>query len=105
MRAEEGRAMIVWGVALGLAALGLVLRRRRRDSESGRAVARVAAIAVSSSLFVAGIFVWVRGATGGFYDDLRGATAWNLTMTAGLAGGMVVGSIIRALIDRRVAST
>ncbi len=97
MRREEGRAMIGWGLAAGLAAAGLVTLARSRGVSrpdlSQRVVTVLTGLA-SLSLAAAVVAVWIHGAGGGFYDDAFGPGRWNLTMGLGSTVGAVAGWVL-----------
>lgn len=94
MRSSERGGSIAWSLTLALAVAGFVMVVRSRRGHLFDAGARawaIAAGALSGSLALAGVNVWVRGASGDFYEDRLGATAWHLTMVIAVGGGLFVG--------------
>jgi hypothetical protein len=94
MRSEERGGSIAWSLALGLALAGIVMVVRSRRGHffdaGGRAWA-IAAAGLSGLLAIAGVSVWVGGASGAFYEDRLGATAWHVTMVIAIGVGLIVG--------------
>jgi hypothetical protein len=94
MRSEERGGSIAWSLALGLALAGIVMVVRSRRGHLFDAGGRAWAIAVgalSGLLAIAGVSVWVGGASGAFYEDRLGATAWHVTMVIAIGVGLIVG--------------
>ncbi len=94
MRSSERGGAIAWSVTLGLAVAGIVMvvrTRRGRLFEVGARPLAIVAGAISALLAIAGVTIWIRGASGDFYEDRIGATAWHLPMVIAVAAGLVVG--------------
>lgn len=102
LRSNDLNGLGAQAVALGLAVMGcvLVVRDALRSSQArGRPFARGAALAVSGSLFVTSIALWIWGLRGGWapdrpfdYEPVPHATA-NTIMAAGLLIGAAIGGI------------
>lgn len=94
MRSAERGGAIAWSLTLGLAVAGIVMvvrTRRWRLFEAGARPLAIVAGAMSALLAIAGVTIWIRGASGDFYEDRLGATAWHLPMVIAVAVGVVVG--------------
>ena len=94
MRSSERGGAIAWSLSLGLAVAGIVMvvrSRRGRLRHAGTRAWAIAAGAFSGFLAIAGVTVWVRGATGAFYENRLGPTAWHLTMVISVSVVIIVG--------------
>lgn len=94
MRSAERGGAIAWSLTLGMAVAGIVLvvrSRRGRLFDAGARWWAIAAGVFSGLLAIAGVNVWLRGATGAFYEDRLGATSWHLTMIIAVGVGLIVG--------------
>ena len=94
MRSSERGGSIAWSLTLGLAVAGIfmvVQSRRGHLFDAGARAWAIAAGALSGLLAIAGVNVWVAGASGAFYEDRLGATAWHLTMVIAIGVGLIVG--------------
>jgi hypothetical protein len=101
----ERWAMAGWGVALGLATIGLVLALSAQRRIAGRRQIlpiqlRVALVTAALGLWLAAAAVFVTGALGHRYDGRVSGRSWTTAMVISALAGPVVGLPVGLLIGR-----